>query len=203
MKAMPYYVGVTGGIGSGKSTVAGFLGTCGAVVIDADALSRQLTAPGGKAMPAIAAAFGKSLVDREGGLDRTAMRTLVFTDAYARRRLESLLHPLIWQEIDLRKDAAHAEGVRLLVFDVPLLVEMPRWRPMLNTVLVIDCSPQTQRTRVMARSGMDVDQVQGIMNAQAHRARRLACADHVIVNDGIAVWELQRQSERFLETLRI
>ena len=196
-------MGVTGGIGSGKSTVAGFMGECGATVVDADALSRELTSPGGRAIPAIEAAFGREMIDSQGGLDRAAMRQLVFTDAGARLRLESLVHPLIWQEIDRRRDAARGAGVRLLVFDVPLLVEMPRWRPLLDTVLVVDCSPATQRSRVMARNGMDASEVQRIMDAQAARGLRLACADHVLSNEGICLSELRRQSEQFLGALRI
>ncbi len=199
----PYSIGVTGGIGSGKSTVAGFLAECGATAIDADALSRELTSPGGRAIPAIEAAFGAAMVDSRGGLDRAAMRQLVFADACARLRLESLVHPLIWEEIDRRRDAARAAGVRVLVFDVPLLVEMPRWRPMLDTVLVVDCSPASQRNRVMARNGMDAAEVQRIMDAQAPRAQRLACADHVMFNEGIGLAELRRQTEQFLGALRI
>ena len=203
MSSAPHSIGVTGGIGSGKSTVAGFLGNCGATVIDADALSRELTSPGGRAIPAIEAAFGRAMIDTQGGLDRAAMRQLVFADACARLRLESLVHPLIWQEIDRRRDSARAAGVRLLVFDVPLLVEMQRWRPLLDTVLVVDCSPATQRSRVMARNGMDAAEVQRIMDAQAARGLRLACADHVLFNEGICLSELRRQSEQFLGALRI
>jgi len=199
----PVYIGVAGGIGSGKSTVAGFLGTLGGSVIDADAASRSLTAPGGTAIPAIRAAFGSDAIDSLGGLDRAAMRTRVFSDPAARLRLEAALHPLIWQEIDRRRHAAQGEGAAFLVFDVPLLVEMPRWRPMLDTVVVVDCSPTTQHERVLARNGMDAGQTQRIMDAQASRAQRLTCADLVLLNEGISLAQLRERAAEVLHTLRL
>jgi dephospho-CoA kinase len=199
----PRSVGVTGGIGSGKSTVAGFLQERGGVLIDADATSRRLTAPAGAAMAAIGAAFGPAMVDAQGGLDRAAMRQLVFDEPKARQRLEAIVHPLIWQEIDRLQQAAHRTGASLLIFDVPLLVEMRRWRPMLDTVLVVDCSPATQHHRVLARSGMDAAQTQRIMDAQASRAQRLACADHVLLNEGLTLAALRVQAHQFLQTLRL
>lgn len=203
MNTHPRRIGVTGGIGSGKSTVAGFLGEGGGVLIDADAASRRLTSPGGAAMAAIAEVFGSSMVDAQGGLDRAAMRTLVFSDVDARRRLEAIVHPLIWQEIDRLERAAQQSGAALVIFDVPLLVEMRRWRPMLDAVLVVDCSPATQHQRVLARSGMDAIQTQGIMDAQASREQRLACADHVLVNEGLTLAALRAQVHGFLQTLRL
>lgn len=203
MRTRPRSIGVTGGIGSGKSTVAGFLGETGGAVIDADATSRRLTAPGGAAMAAIAEVFGTGMVDAHGGLDRAAMRNLVFSDPGARQRLEAIVHPLIWQEIDRLQLAAQHSGVALLIFDVPLLVEMRRWRPMLDAVLVVDCSPATQHQRVLARSGMDATQTQRIMDAQASRAQRLACADHVLVNEGLTLTALRAQVHGFAQTLRL
>jgi len=199
----PPSVGVTGGIGSGKSTVVGFLGALGGAVIDADAVSRSLTAPGGAAIPAIRAAFGPEALDSLGGMDRAAMRTRVFSDPAARLRLESLVHPLIWQELDRQRQAALSEGPAFLVFDVPLLVEMRRWRPMLDTIVVVDCSPATQHERVLARNGMDAVQTQRIMDAQASRAQRLACADLVLLNEGISLTQLRERTAEVLHTLRL
>ncbi len=203
MNPRPPCIGVTGGIGSGKSTVVGFLGALGGAVIDADAVSRSLTAPGGAAIPAIQAAFGPEALDSLGGLDRAAMRTRVFSDPAARLRLESLVHPLIWRELDRQQQAAMSKGPAFLVFDVPLLVEMPRWRPMLDTVVVVDCSSTTQHARVLARNGMDAAQTQRIMDAQASRAQRLACADQVLLNEGISLAELRERTGEILHTLRL
>jgi dephospho-CoA kinase len=199
----PPCIGITGGIGSGKTTVVGFLGALGGAVIDADAVSRSLTAPGGAAIPAIQAAFGPEALDSLGGLDRAAMRTQVFSDPAARLRLESLVHPLIWRELDRQQQAAMSKGPAFLVFDVPLLVEMRRWRPMLDTIVVVDCSPTTQHARVLARNGMDAAQTQRIMDAQASRAQRLACADRVLLNEGISLAELRERTGEILHTLRL
>ena len=203
MNPRPPCIGVTGGIGSGKSTVVGFLGALGGAVIDADAVSRSLTAPGGAAIPAIQVAFGPEALDSLGGLDRAAMRTRVFSDPAARLRLESLVHPLIWRELDRQQQAAMSKGPAFLVFDVPLLVEMRRWRPMLDTIVVVDCSPTTQHARVLARNGMDAAQTQRIMDAQASRAQRLACADQVLLNEGISLAELRERTGEILHTLRL
>ena len=203
MNPRPPCIGVTGGIGSGKSTVVGFLGALGGAVIDADAVSRSLTAPGGAAIPAIQVAFGPEALDSLGGLDRAAMRTRVFSEPAARLRLESLVHPLIWRELDRQQQAAMSKGPAFLVFDVPLLVEMRRWRPMLDTIVVVDCSPTTQHARVLARNGMDAAQTQRIMDAQASRAQRLACADQVLLNEGISLAELRERTGEILHTLRL
>ncbi len=203
MNTRPAYIGVTGGIGSGKSTVAGFWGELGAAIIDADAISRSLTAPGGAAIPAIRRAFGADAIDPLGALDRAAMRQRVFSDPAARTRLEGLVHPLIWQEIDRLRHEAQSAGARCVVFDVPLLVEMPRWRPMLDTVVVVDCSPSTQHARVLARNGMDAPQTQRIMDAQASRAHRLACADRVLLNEDISLAVLRERTAEVLHTLRL
>ena len=196
-------IGVTGGIGSGKSTVAGFLGALGGAVIDADAVSRGLTAPGGAAIPAIRAAFGPEALDALGGLDRAAMRTRVFSEPAARLQLEALVHPLIWQELDRQRQAALRGEPAFLVFDVPLLVEMRRWRPMLDTIVVVDCSPTTQHARVLARSGLDAAQTQRIIDAQATRAQRLACADQVLLNEGLSLAALRERTAEVLHTLRL
>ena len=203
MNLRPAYIGVAGGIGSGKSPVVGFLGALGGAVIDADAVSRSLTAPGGAAIPAIQSAFGPEAIDSLGGLDRAAMRTRVFSDPAARLLLESLVHPLIWRELDHQQQAAMSKGAAFLVFDVPLLVEMRRWRPMLDTIVVVDCSPTTQHARVLARNGMDAAQTQRIMDAQASRAQRLACADQVLLNEGISLAELRERTGEILHTLRL
>lgn len=178
-------VGLTGGIGSGKSTVAGFLVEAGATLIDTDALARQLTEPGGAAMPAIAQEFGAGFVSPEGALDRAAMRELAFQDAGAKRRLEAILHPLIGQQADAL--AAAAAGAPLLVFDVPLLVESGRWRARVHRILVVDCAESTQIARVMQRNGWTEDAVRRIIAQQASREQRRAVADAVILNEGLTL----------------
>lgn len=173
-------VGLTGGIGSGKSTVAGMLAECGAVVIDSDAISRQLTAPGGAAIDQIAAQFGAHFITPEGALDRDRMRQLVFSDAQAKRQLEVIVHPLVGAET--ARQAARA-GSACTVFDVPLLVESGRWRQQVDQVLVVDCSEGLQIKRVMARSGWTREAVEQVMAGQASRGQRLAAADVCIYND--------------------
>ncbi len=176
-------LGLTGGIGSGKSTVAALLAQRGAVVVDTDAIARQLTAPGGGGIAGIVQAFGPQALDAQGALDRAAMRARVFQDPQARQRLEAILHPLILEEADRQTEQARRQGARWLVLDIPLLAESGgRWRSRLDQVLVVDCEPETQITRVMARSGLSAAQAQQILNAQASRAQRLALADHVIFN---------------------
>ncbi|KQY89018.1 MULTISPECIES: dephospho-CoA kinase [Roseateles] len=184
-------VGLTGGIGSGKSTVAGFLREAGAVVVDTDAISRGLTLAGGAAMPAIAQAFGAAFVSTDGALDRERMRALAFSDASAKRRLESILHPLITTEALAQAEAA--AGAPLIVFDVPLLVESGRWRPRVARVLVIDCSTETQFARVLQRPGWTHERIEGALAAQASRQTRRAAADAVLWNDGIALVTLRNQ----------
>jgi dephospho-CoA kinase len=184
-------VGLTGGIGSGKSTVAGFLREAGAAVVDTDAISRGLTLAGGAAMPAIAQAFGADFVTADGALDRERMRALAFSDASAKRRLESILHPLITTEALAQADTAKAAP--LIVFDVPLLVESGRWRPRLARVLVIDCSAETQTARVLQRPGWTRERVDGALAAQTSRQARRAAADAVLLNDGIALVTLRNE----------
>lgn len=172
-------VGLTGGIGSGKSTVAAELVACGAWLVDTDAIARSLTAPGGAALPALAAAFGPQILDVHGALDRAQMRALAFGDAQAKQRLESVLHPLIAAAAEARASRA---GGRPLVFDVPLLAESSRWRQRVDRVLVVDCPEALQLQRVMQRSGWDADAVQRVIAQQAPRAQRRGIADAVLHN---------------------
>jgi dephospho-CoA kinase len=188
--AAAFKLGLTGGIGSGKSTVAALLAGLGAAVMDADAISRSLTAPGGRAMAPIRAHFGEDFITPDGALDRDRMRRLAYTDVAARQRLEAIIHPLVHTEIWRQATVAAAAGHPCLVFDVPLLVESAHWRDKVDQVLVIDCSPETQIVRVMARSALQRPAIEAIIAAQASRAERLAVADLVILNDGISLAEL-------------
>jgi len=172
-------IGLTGGIGSGKSTVAARLVAHGAHLVDTDAIARALTAPGGAALPALAEAFGTAIVGADGALDRERMRALAFGDARAKARLEAVLHPLIGAEAEAR--AAQGRG-RPVLFDVPLLAESARWRQRVDRVLVVDCPEPLQVRRVMQRAGWSADAVQRVMAQQAPRARRRALADAVIFN---------------------
>jgi dephospho-CoA kinase len=180
-------LGLTGGIGSGKSTVAAMLATLGAAVLDADAISRALTAPFGLAIEPIRQAFGADFIALEGSLDRQRMRELVFSDPSAKQHLEAIIHPLVAQKAAQDSLSALASGHRCLVFDVPLLVESGRWRQKVDQVLVVDCLPETQISRVMARSALSREAVQAIMAAQACRTTRLQAADAVIFNDLLTV----------------
>ena len=188
----PLRLGLTGGIGSGKSTVAQMFAARGAAVIDSDAIARSVTAAKGPAMPAIAEAFGKEFVTAEGALDRDRMRALVFSDPSAKQRLEAIVHPLVGMATQAQAQAAIEAGHTLLVFDVPLLVESPRWRKLVDKVLVVDCLESTQIARVMARSGLTRDAVQNIIRAQATRAQRLAAADITLFNEGLDLAQLQQ-----------
>ena len=182
------HVGLTGGIGSGKSTVARLLAAHGAAVVDTDLIARQLTLPGGAAIRTIADAFGSDLITADGALDRARMRAIVFADPLKKRRLEAILHPLIGTETDRQASNANAAAV---VFDVPLLVESgDRWRVKVDKVLIVDCREATQIERVVARSGWMPAAVQAVIAQQASRAQRRACADAVIFNDGITAEQL-------------
>lgn len=193
-------IGLTGGIGSGKSTAAHVLAQLGAAVIDADAVARSVTAPGGPAMAPLRAAFGDAVIDAQGGLDRQRMRELAFTDAKAKAQLEAIVHPLVKAAIDEQAQSALEAGARVLVFDIPLLVESGRWRERVDGVLVIDCSEETQIARVQARNGWPRAQIIAVIQAQATRAQRQAAADWLILNEGLgldafaaAVTQLARQ----------
>ncbi len=184
-----YVVGLTGGIGSGKSTVADLFVNEGAALVDTDAIAHRLTGPGGAALPALVAAFGSGIVDPGGALDRAAMRQRVFADPSARARLEAILHPMIRQRADADCRAASAAYV---ILAVPLLVETGAYRARCDRILVVDCPESLQLRRVMARSGLAADEVAAIMAAQATRQARLAVADDIVVNDG-SLEKIQRQ----------
>lgn len=175
-----FSVGLTGGIGSGKTTVANRFGERGATLVDTDAIAHRVTAPGGAAMAPIAAAFGSAFVAADGSLDRARMRALVFGDDAARKQLEAITHPLIRAETE--REAALATGA-YVIFVVPLLVESGSWRSRVDRVLVIDCEVETQIARVMQRNGFSRGQVEAIVTRQATREARLAAADDVIVNE--------------------
>ena len=187
-------VGLTGGIGSGKSTVCRMLRDLGAWIVDTDAIAHRLTAPGGRALPAIAAQFGAEVIADNGAMDRTRMRERVFADPAQRRALEAILHPMIGE--DTRAEAAAAPQGAIVVFDVPLLVESGRWRDQVDRILVVDCPVETQIARVMQRNGWTADAVQRIIDQQASRAQRLAVADDVIVNNGLELEELAAEVRR-------
>ena len=184
-------VGLTGGIGSGKSTVLQMLAQLGAAVVDADAISRSATAPQGSAIAAIVEHFGADFITPAGALDRDRMRERAYADPNARKQLESIIHPLVGQESARQVQAALDVGARCIVFDIPLLVESGRWRAQVDQVLVVDCSAQTQVDRVVARSALAPDAVRAIMAAQATRGQRLAAADIVICNDGLSLEQLR------------
>lgn len=185
-------IGLTGGIGSGKSVVAGMFAQRGAAIIDTDAIARRLSAAGGAALPALRAAFGDAVVGSDGGLDRSEMRALVFSDRAAKLRLEAVLHPLIAAEA-AREAAAACSSV--LVFDVPLLAESQLWRARVDRILVIDCSTSTQIDRVAQRPGWTHDLARGVIEAQASRTARRAIADAVIVNEQLTLAGLDAQVE--------
>ena len=192
----PLRIGLTGGIGSGKSTVGQMLQARGAAVIDADAIARQVTAAHGAAMPAIAQTFGHEFITADGALDRERMRAHVFSQPQAKQALEAIIHPLVAQETQRQAQEALAKGHNTLVFDVPLLVESgARWRTQVDRVLVVDCSEATQIQRVMARNGLSRETVQSIIAAQASRAQKLAAADWVIDNDDISLEDLRAHVE--------
>jgi dephospho-CoA kinase len=187
-------IGLTGGIGSGKSTVAKMLAEEGIPIIDADALSRGLTQAGGAAMAAISQAFGAGMIAQDGSLNRDAMRALMLQDACAKARLEAIIHPLVGQQINAQLAKAHGSGAALAVVDIPLLAEGgAQWRGRLDAVWVVDCLPATQIARVQARSGWPLAQVEAVMAAQISWQRRLACADAVISNEGVSLAQLKDQ----------
>lgn len=181
---MGFIVGLTGGIGSGKSAVAARFADLGIAVVDTDAIAHELTGAGGAAMPAIAAAFGPAVVSAAGALDRAAMRRLAFADAGVRQRLEGILHPMIRHEALARCEQALSQHSPYVILAVPLLVESGAYRQYVRRVLVVDCDEAVQEQRVMARSGLAADEVRRIMSTQAARAERRAAADDIIDNNG-------------------
>lgn len=186
-----YKIGLTGGIGSGKSKVAEMLASWGAAVIDSDVIAHELTSAGGAAIEPIRQAFGPDVIAANGSLDRPAMRELAFQSPEARRRLEAILHPMIGAQS--RERARLAQGC-YVVFVVPLLVESGKWRRDLDRICVVDCDPETQIARVQARSGLTREAIERIMSAQASREERLAAADDVVSNGkGTSLEELEHR----------
>ncbi|MBN3764828.1 dephospho-CoA kinase [Burkholderia sp. Ac-20365] len=175
-----FAVGLTGGIGSGKSTVADLFAKRSVTLVDTDVIAHSITAPQGLAMPSIATEFGPSFVAADGSLDRARMRALVFSDETARKRLEAITHPLIRAETERQREAANGPYVIVVV---PLLVESGSWKTRVNRVLTVDCSVETQIERVMRRNAFTREQVLAIIARQATREARLAAADDVIDND--------------------
>lgn len=200
-----FVVGLTGGIGSGKTAAANMFGALGAAVVDTDAIAHALTGPGGEAMEVLRRSFGAAVIAADGSLDRAAMRRLAFSDAGAKASLEAIMHPLIGAESRRRCAEALAAGAPYVVLVVPLLVESKTYRKRASRVLVVDCAEETQVARVMARSGLARDEVLRIMAAQAARAERLAAADDVIENDvdmGALRQQVERLHGRYLEMAR-
>jgi dephospho-CoA kinase len=195
----PLRLGLTGGIGSGKSTVGQWLASFGAALVDADRIAREATAAGGIAVPAIRAAFGDAMIGADGAMDRALMRELAFRDAGARQRLEAIVHPLVGAAIQAAAEQAAAAGARVVVFDIPLLAESARWPPQLDRILVVDCSEATQIARVQARSGLPRETIEAIIASQAPRAARRALADMVLHNDGIPLDTLQSEVRRIAD----
>ena len=196
-------LGLTGGIGSGKSTVAKMLVEHGAALIDADGISRATTASGGAAITSIVAQFGLGIINADGSMNREAMRQRVFADPSARQQLEAIIHPLVSRESAGQTEAARKAGCALLVFDIPLLVESSRWRKQLDRVLVVDCEVTTQISRVMQRSGWTQAMVKNVIASQATRAQRLGAADLVIYNDELALDDLAGQVRQILQRITL
>jgi dephospho-CoA kinase len=179
---MTFVVGLTGGIGSGKSAAADRFAARGAAVVDTDVIARELTAPGGAGIAPLHAAFGAELLTSDGALDRTQMRRIAFADPSARARLEAILHPLIRAECEMRIRRLASADFPYVLLVVPLLVESGNYRERVNRVCVVDCPEEIQVARVTARSGLSPAEVQSIIAAQASRAQRLAVADDIIDN---------------------
>ncbi len=194
----PLRIGLTGGIGSGKSTVSTLLEARGATVLDTDLIARRLTLPGGAAIDAIRATFGNAFIASDGGLDRPRMREAAFADPGRKRSLEAILHPLIGSEVE-RMATESAASSALLVFDVPLLVESGRWRARVDRVWVVDCAEAVQVERVVARSGWTEDAARSVVAQQATRQARRGAADAVIHNDGITLGELEQRVQLLWE----
>jgi len=195
-----FIVGVTGGIGSGKSTVAALFAALGAGVVDTDAISRQLTAPGGAAIPAIREKFGDDFINEDGSLSRTVMRERVFNHPPARKQLEAIMHGRIRDAVMAALEAASEPYVLLVV---PLLIEVGSYRPILSRVLVVDCEEENQINRASIRAGMTPTAVRAIMAAQTDRKTRLRVADDVIENnaDLASLETVVRQLDRQYRTM--
>ena len=206
-----YRVGITGGIGSGKSTVTTQLKSLGAGVIDADAISRHLTSSHGEAMNAIVEKFGDEYQLADGSLDRSRMRELVFNQKDRRKELEQILHPLIQNEMKNQFETMKTNGIKLVVFDLPLLAESSKWRKNLDKIIVVDCSVETQVSRVLTRdvqnnnrtTPMTRDLVINIIASQASRKDRLKLADVIILNDEITRQQLNDEIGQISEYLSL
>jgi dephospho-CoA kinase len=186
-------IGLTGGIGSGKSTVSHLLQGFGAATIDADAISRSVTQSAGLAIEPIRVAFGADFINASGALDRDKMRGLVYQDSSSRQRLESIIHPLVGQETARLSELAIQAGHRVIVYDIPLLVESKKWRLSLDKVIVIDCTQSVQIERVAARNNLSAEAVEKIIASQASRETRVRAADMVIFNAHLSLEELARE----------
>jgi dephospho-CoA kinase len=187
-------IGLTGGIGSGKSTFGAMLNARGFDLIDADAISRELTGVGGLAIAKVRAVFGDSSIALDGSMDRVKMRTLVFSQPQAKAQLENILHPLIQASIAGKLSAIKDKGKPLAILDIPLLVESSHWQGQLDGIIVVDCSQARQLSRVMARNGWTQAQTQAVIETQASRQERLAVANWVIDNDSDDLNALQKQA---------
>ena len=188
-------IGLTGGIGSGKSTFASLLVDRGFAFIDADAISRQLTGIGGAALSHIRQVFGEDFIAPDGSMDRNKMRALVFAQPQAKDQLQHILHPLVRAAMAEQEALMKTAGKPLVILDIPLLVESAAWLAHLDGVLVVDCSEERQISRVMARNGWRREEVQAVMAAQASRQERLAAATWVIDNDSDDMQALKRQAQ--------
>ncbi len=180
---MVWVLGLTGGIGSGKSAVAERFARHGAAIVDTDVIAHALTVPGGAALPALQADFSAAIMTQEGALDRAALRRMVFADPAARARLEAILHPMIRAEVAVQLGRLASADISYGILVVPLLVETGAYRNQINRTLVVDCPPELQIARVMARSGLTHAEIEAILAAQASRQQRLAAADDVVCND--------------------
>ncbi len=185
-----FRVGLTGGIGSGKSTISRMFASHGACIIDADLISRELTLAGGQAIPWIIDTFGPSFVDAGGALERDKMRSLIYSDVVARSKLEAIIHPMVRRAIQLQADRAIEENFKVVLYDIPLLLESSLWREQMDHLLVVDATPEVQIERVMVRSSMTAIQVEKIIASQTSRVHRLRAADTVIFNSTISLSQL-------------
>jgi len=190
------HIGLTGGIGSGKSTVAKMWQDLGATLLDADQVSRALTAQGGAAIKAIRETFGERMISTDQSLDRDAMRALVFSDPSQKALLEGILHPMIAEASERQINLAKERGAQVLIHDIPLLVESKQWLKRVDKVLVVDCSHETQIKRVQARNGLSTEQIEKIIQTQSTRQARLAVADWVIDNEAQSLDELKAQVQK-------
>lgn len=179
---MNLVVGLTGGIGTGKTRVSDLFASHGLPIIDTDVIAHQLTAPGGTALPALTQVFGNAILDAEGALDRRQMRDRIFSSPQDKARLEQILHPMIFDRVQTSLRSISQPGPVILV--VPLLVESPRYQSLVDRIAVVDCPEDVQIRRAMTRSSLDETTVRGIMATQATRNQRLRLADDIIDNSG-------------------